>query len=50
MKKWFFIRHIRYFWLTLRFNLWWHRTGSYLGLVPNPNDIEYLEKVWRGEI
>lgn len=44
------IRHVRWFWLNFRFNLWWVRTGCLLGAFPNPNDIAFLDAVWRGEL
>lgn len=43
------VRHVRYFYLRARFNAWWHSVGRHLGAVPNESDIEYLDRVWRGE-
>lgn len=43
------VRHLRYFWLRLRFALWWANVGHMLGACPNPSDLEYLDAVWRGE-
>lgn len=49
MKRWPVIRHIRYWVLSIKFALWWGRAGRHLGAFPNPNDIEYLNAVWRGK-
>jgi len=43
------IRHVRYFILRTRFNIWWMSCGRYLGAFPNQRDIDYLEAVWKGE-
>ena len=43
------IRHFRWLYHSLKFWLWWERFGRYLGAFPNPNDLDYLEAVWRGE-
>lgn len=49
MKRWPIIRHIRWFYLHAKFWTWWERVGCYLGAVPNEADLDYLERVWRGE-
>lgn len=49
MKKLWGIRHVRYFFLAWEFERWWDRLGRHLGAVPNQSDLEFLEKVWRGE-
>lgn len=49
MKRWPIIRHVRYFYLRTRFNIWWNTIGHVLGAFPNPSDIEFLEAVWKGD-
>lgn len=49
MKKWWGIRHVRWFYLSIRFQMWW-RQMSHLFIAPNESDIRYLDAVWRGEI
>ena len=49
MSKLWGIRHIRWYIMTVRFNLWWVRIGRHLGEFPNPADMAYLDAVWRGE-
>ena len=48
MKRWPIIRHIRFFYLRWRFNVWWAAYGQYLGAAPNESDLEHLQKVWEG--
>lgn len=50
MRRWPIIRHVRWFYLNVRFNLWWNSLPPALFICPNPSDLEYLDKVWRGEI
>lgn len=49
MKRWWGIRHLRYFYLSWSFWHWWEETGYLLGAFPNPRDLEYLDAIWRGE-
>ena len=48
MKRWPLIRHVRWAWHAWRFSHWWETWGRYLGAVPNPQDLRYLEDVWDG--
>lgn len=51
MKRWWGIRHIRFWWLRgklYRFLDECHEVG--IGFAgPHPRDLEYLDAVWRGE-
>lgn len=49
MRRWPIIRHIRYWWLSRQFCRWWLEVGQYHWLAPNQLDLEYLDRVWRGE-
>ncbi len=49
MRRWPIIRHVRYFYLRTRFIMWWNQCQG-MFFAPNPSDLEYLEKVWRGEL
>jgi hypothetical protein len=49
MKRWPVIRHIRWMVLHSRFQKWWFSEGCYLGDVPNEADMDYLERIWKGE-
>lgn len=49
MKKLWGIRHIRYYYLSVKFNVWWFSVGQCLGACPNQNDVDYLNAVWKGE-
>lgn len=52
MKRWWGIRHIRYYWGLWRCQVWADRFGSAgigLGII-NPSDIDYLNKIWKGEV
>lgn len=45
------IRHIRYYWYRWRVQVWaykWYLLGVGFG-YPNQLDLEYLDKIWRGE-
>lgn len=51
MKRWWGIRHVRYFYLTWQAIRWaqmWGQIGVGLGHV-NEGDLRYLDAVWRGE-
>lgn len=48
MSKLWGIRHVRYFVLLVRWNIWWNSTGRYLGAFPNESDAKYLDAVWEG--
>lgn len=50
MKRWPVIRHVRWFWLAILFEIWWRRVGHRHGLVPSQSDLAYLDRVWRGEL
>lgn len=50
MKKLWGIRHVRWFFLNAAYWHWWDRVGCRLGSYPSTKDMEYLEKVWKGEI
>lgn len=52
MNRWWGIRHLRFVVLAYRVQRWariWGAAGIGLG-VPNPADLDYLDKVWRGEL
>lgn len=52
MKRWWGIRHIRFFWLSYHVHLHaqrWAQLGIGLG-IPNESDFKYLDAVWRGEV
>lgn len=44
------IRHVRWLLLSVEFAIWWARVGQHIGLVPNENDVLYLQAVWDGEV
>jgi hypothetical protein len=51
MKRWWGVRHIRYYWLSWRAYSWaqdWAQMGIGLG-VPNESDMRTLDAIWRGE-
>lgn len=48
MKTWWGIRHVRYALALVAFNFWWWQVGHFLGAVPNPADLEYLDAIRRG--
>lgn len=51
MKRWWGIRHIRYLYHSYQIQRWarmWGQIGIGLGWA-NPSDIEYLDKIWKGE-
>jgi len=49
VKRWPIIRHIRWLYLQARFLHWWNTVGRHFGAVMNESDLDYLEKVWRGD-
>lgn len=49
MKQLWGIRHVRWAWLSWRFWRWWDEVGCCLGVCPNEADLDFLERVWRGE-
>ena len=52
MKRWPIIRHIRYFYGVYQVQRWarmWGGAGIGLGF-PNPADVDYLNKIWKGEV
>lgn len=50
MKKLWGIRHIRYFYLTLKLSMWIsHCQRLGLGFFAQESDIEYLNDVWIGK-
>ena len=49
IKRWPIIRHLRWLLLSIEFQMWWRDAGRFYGSVPNQADIEYLDKVWRGD-
>jgi hypothetical protein len=49
MKRLWGIRHVRYFLLCRELEKWWWESGRYLGACPNESDLNYLDRVWRGE-
>jgi hypothetical protein len=49
MLRWPIIRHIRWFVLMWRFQRWmsvWAKLGY---PIPQRSDLEYLDRVWKGE-
>lgn len=48
MSKWPIIRHVRWLYLTVRFNIWWSSMGQ-LFVCPNQSDLDYLDGVWEGK-
>jgi hypothetical protein len=52
MKKWWGIRHLRYFWLyqklhkQIDWEYYWHPFS--IDITP-PEDAKHLEAVWKGE-
>lgn len=51
MKRWFIIRHIRYFFLLILLNIHLHRMRSIgFGFFANRSDLDYLDKVWEGKL
>jgi hypothetical protein len=49
MKRLWGIRHVRYFYLKIQLYRWVDYCQSVgFGIEPNPADMEYLDRVWRG--
>lgn len=49
MKRLWGVRHIRYLIAAWCFWIWWEDIGRVFWMTPNPSDLEYLDKIWRGE-
>ena len=49
MKRWPIIRHARWFMASHRFWKWWDDFGQHFGCHPNPADLAWLDRIWRGE-
>jgi len=51
MKRWFIIRHIRYFYLLYQVNRHYELWAKF-GMLPINADKDYdvLDKVWNGEV
>jgi hypothetical protein len=49
MKRWWGIRHLRWYYLDWRLTRWWLNMGQYYWLAVNPSDEAYLDAVWRGD-
>jgi hypothetical protein len=49
MKKFWGVRHVRYWYCCFRYNRWWHRVGRHHWLIPAQEDLEYLRNVWEGK-
>ena len=49
MKRWPFIRHVRYAFHLWQFNRWWDHVGRSYWLAPNTFDEQYLEDIWQGK-
>lgn len=50
MKRWWIIRHIRYFWHLQQVNRWyamWERLGYFP--VNAGHDYAQLDRIWRGD-
>lgn len=43
------VRHVRYWYLSFQFNLFWELHGCHYWMIPNPKDLEYLEGVLAGK-
>ena len=50
MKRWFGIRHVRYFYLSWKLNRFIYRCREHgIGLFAQESDLKYLEDVWSGK-
>lgn len=50
MKRWFGIRHVRYFWLAWRFSRFLRRCQEVgIGFFAQESDLKYLDDVWLGK-
>lgn len=49
MTRWWGVRHIRYLILRRRLARWWTAYGRHHWLLINEADLDYLDRVWRGE-
>lgn len=49
MKTLWGIRHIRWWFHSVMFAMWWHRCGRHYWLAPNQADIDFLNAIRRGD-
>lgn len=50
MKRWFGIRHVRWLWLAWKLEQHCQRCARLgLGFFPQESDLDYLDKVWKGQ-
>ena len=49
LKTLFIVRHIRYFFLYRDFTRWWRISEGRFSMYPNPDEVKYLNQVWKGE-
>lgn len=49
MKRWWGIRHVRYWLLCRRLANYWNRYGRHHWLCINEADLLYLDRVWKGQ-
>lgn len=48
IKRWWGIRHVRYYIAAYQFNQWWNNFGRTFWLAPNDKDIQHLRDIWEG--
>lgn len=46
--RWPVIRHVRFAWNVLKFQIWWTFIGRHLVAWPNESDLDYLRDIWEG--
>jgi hypothetical protein len=49
MRRWYGIRHVRFYWHSRRLAYWlslWHPYGY---IVPSQADLDYLDAIWEGK-
>ena len=49
MKQFWGVRHLRYAWHSFWFWRWWYIFGQHFWVAPNESDLNYLDRIWRGE-
>lgn len=49
VQRWPGIRHLRWYLLKRDFDHWWNGFARHHWITPSQKDLEYLDRVWRGE-
>lgn len=49
IKRLYVIRHVRYYYHSVRLAFWFQTKGKYIGSCINQGDIDFLKDVWIGK-